>query len=103
MSHLIKIDSTTLSEKGNVNVGLNVPGISNCQVSKGGHGWPTPYNIGLYIDTDNNQMCIIDWPEPCTPIKFTCRYGSFVVFLDTATEDDILSAIEVKASFFRDD
>lgn len=103
MTHIIKVDSTTLMERGSVEIVLDVAEISNCQVCKGGNGWPTPYTIGIYIDTDNDRMCVIDWPEPCSPIKFECRYGSFVAHLDTATEDEIRSASEVEVSFFRDD
>jgi hypothetical protein len=33
----------------------------------------------------------------------TCEYGDIVVHLDTATEDEIQSATEVKTELFRDD
>jgi hypothetical protein len=100
---MIKIDSTALWEKRNVKVDLSAPGIYNCQVCPGGGGWPTPCEVGIYLDADNRQCCIIDWPRPCKPIKFSCEYGDFVVHLDTATENEILSATEGKAEFFRDD
>jgi hypothetical protein len=103
MPHIVKVDSTTLWEKRNVKVEIDVPGIYNLQVCCGGGGWPTPYEVGIYLDADNRWCCIIDWPRPCKPIKFSCEYGAFVVYLDTATEDEILSANEVTAEFFRDD
>jgi hypothetical protein len=103
MPTVIKVDSTALWEKRNVSMVIDVPGIYNFQVCCGGGGWPTPYEVGIYLDADNRQCCIIDWPRPCKPIKFRCEYGEFVVHLDTATEDEILSATEVKAEFFRDD
>jgi hypothetical protein len=103
MPTVIQVDSSTLWEKRNVKVEINVPGIHNVQVCCGGSGWPTPYEVGLYLDADNRQCCIIDWPRLCKPIKFSCHYGDFLVHLDTASEDDILSAKEVSAEFFRDD
>jgi hypothetical protein len=102
MTH-IKIDSATLRDTRKVTVSVNIPGIYNFQVSCGGGGWPTPYEIGIYLDADNRQCCIIEWPCPCLPVRFTCDYGDFLVHLDTATEGEIRAAKEVAAKFFRDD
>jgi hypothetical protein len=101
--NIIQVDTATLWLTGNVKIDLSAPGIYNCQVCTGGRGWPAPYRVGIYLDADYRQCCIIDWPHPCKPIKFKCEYGSFVAFLDTATADEILSAKEVAADFFRDD
>jgi hypothetical protein len=103
MTHNIKIDSETLRDKKNVKVPINIPGIYNVQVCCGGGGWPTPYEVGIYLDADNRTCCIIDWPRPCPPVRFTCEYGDFLVHLDTATEGEILAAEEVAADFFPDD
>jgi hypothetical protein len=103
MTHRIKVDSATLWEKRNVSVVVNIPGINNFQVCCGGGGWPTPYEVGIYLEADNRQCCIIDWPRPCLPVRFSCEYGDFLVHLDTATEGEILAAKEVSAEFFRDD
>jgi hypothetical protein len=103
MPILIEVDSVTLWGQRSLSVETNVPGIFNFQVCCGSGGWPTPYEVGIYLDTDNHRCCIIDWPRPCKPIKFSCGYGEFVVHLDTATEDEIRSAAEVKAEFFHDD
>ena len=103
MATLIKVESTTLWEKRNVHVGVSVPGIYNIQVCLGGGGWPTPCEVGIYLDAENRQCCIIDWPRPCQPITFKTDYGDFVFHLETATDDEIRSANEVNAEFFRDD
>jgi hypothetical protein len=103
MTHHIKIDAATLWDKKNVKVPVNIIGIYNFQVCCGGGGWPTPYQVGIYLDADNRQCCIIDWPRPCLPVRFSCEYGDFLVHLDTATEGEILAAKEVAADFFRDD
>lgn len=103
MTHKIMIDSATLWDKRNVKVSVAIPGIYNFQVCCGGGGWPTPYDVGIYLDADNRQCCIIEWPRPCLPVPFTCDYGDFLVHLDTAAKDEILAAKEVAAEFFRDD
>lgn len=103
MKHEIKVDAATLWEKNNVKVAVNIPGLYNIQVCCGGGGWPTPYEVGIYLDANSRQCCIIDWPRPCLPVRFNCEYGEFLVYLDTATDDEILAAKEVAAEFFRDD
>lgn len=103
MKHEIKVDAATLWGKNNVKVPVNIPGLYNIQVCCGGGGWPTPYEVGIYLDANNRQCCIIDWPRPCLPVRFNCEYGEFLVYLDTATDDEILAAKEVAAEFFRDD
>ena len=104
MPNVFIIDSATLWEKENVDVKADIPGIYNFQVcSGGGGGWPKPYEVGIYIDADNRRCSIIEWPKPCKPIRIKSDYGEFVVHLDTATKEEILSAHEVTASFFRDD
>jgi hypothetical protein len=103
MLTVIKIDSAILGEERNIPVEVNVPGIYNFQVCRGGGGWPASCEVGIYLDADNRRCCIIDWPRPCKPIKFQCEYEDFLVHLDTATEEEILSATEVKAEFFRDE
>ena len=103
MKHEITVDAATLWEKNNVTVAVNIPGLYNIQVCCGGGGWPTPYEVGIYLDANSRQCCIIDWPRPCLPVRFNCEYGEFLVYLDTATDDEILAAKEVAAEFFRDD
>jgi hypothetical protein len=103
MPIVIKVDSTALREKRSFSVPTRVPGIYNIQVCCGGGGWPAPYEVGIYLDADNRRCCIIDWPRPCKPITFRCEYGEFLVHLDTATEDEVLSAEEVAAEFIWDD
>jgi hypothetical protein len=103
MTHRIKVNAATLWEKRNVKVSVNISGIYNFQVCCGGGGWPTPYEVGIYLEADNRLCCIIDWPRPCTPVRFSCEYGDFLVHLDTATDDEIFAAKEVAAEFFRDD
>jgi hypothetical protein len=103
MPTVIKVDSTILWEKHNVRVDVNVSGIYNIQVCLGGNGWPTPCEVGIYLDADYRQCAIIDWPRPCKPIAFKTDYGDFVFHLDTASDDEIRSANEVNAEFFRDD
>ena len=103
LDYRIKIDAARLWEKGSVTVAGDIPGINNFQVCCGGAGWPTPYEVGIYLDAVNRQCCIIDWPRPCAPIRFSCDYGDFLVHLDTATDEEILAAKEVAADFFRDD
>ena len=98
----LKVDSKTFEENGNVNVDCNIPGIFNVRVCLGGNGWPTPYPIGIYLDADSRSS-MINWPSPCDPLKVRCRYGDFVIYMDTATEDEIASAKEETADFFRDD
>jgi len=120
MSTRIAIDSDILTgangvERVDVDLKRHLHLQNECSFSftvlRGRGGWPTPYEIGIYIDTDG-QMCLIDWQRPCNPIKFTpivflftgeVNYGEFVFHLDTATEDEIASAIEVNADFFRSD
>ncbi len=103
MTHTIKVDSATLRDQKNVKITLAVPGIYNIQVCCGGGGWPTPYEVGIYLDAENRQCSIIEWPRPCLPVWFKCEYGDFLVQLDTATDDEILTAKEVAAEFFQDD
>ena len=102
MPRTIKVDSATFQEKGNVTVDERIPGITNIQVCSGGGGWPTPYEVGIYLDA-NGRCAIVNWSRPCDPIKVICEYGDFVVHLDTASKDAIASAEEVDAEFFRDD
>ena len=116
MATIISVDSIVLKKNDDVtayDVDLNGyvhPKESRLCVFKvisGGVGWPTPYEIAIHIGTDLNT-CIIEWPRPCLPIKFTVvalglNYGEFVLHLDTATADEILAANEVNAQFFRDD
>ncbi len=103
MSQVIKIDAHCLWDKRSVKVDVNVPGLYDFQVICGGRGWPTPCEVGIYLDAANRRCCIIDWPTPREPIRFRCEFGEFVVCLDTATEDEIRSAREVPAEFFRED
>jgi hypothetical protein len=103
MTHRTKVDAATLWDKRNVKVSVNIPGIYTFQVCCGGGGWPTPCEVGIYLDADCRQCCIIDWPRPCAPVRFSCEYGEFLVHLDTATDYEILAAKEVAADFFRGD
>ncbi len=102
MATVIKIDSTTLWEKRNIYVDVSVPGIYNIQVCLGSGSWPSPCEIGIYLDAENRWCCIVDWPRPCHPIAFKTEYGDFVFHLDSATDDEIEAAVEVEAEFFRD-
>lgn len=103
MTHRIKIDAAALWNKRNVVVSVNIPGVNNFQVCCGNGSWPSPYEVGIYLDAENSQCCVIDWPCPCLPVRFKCEYGDFLVQLDTATDDEILAAKAVAADFFRDD
>lgn len=103
MMHTIAVDSAILLDKTNINVTMSIPGIDNIQVCRGGDGWPTPCDVGVYLDAVNRQCCIIDWPRPCLPIRFSCDYGDFLIHLEDATEDQIHAASVVAVEFFRDD
>ena len=100
--YTLKVDSTSFQETGKVTVDCGIPGIYNVQVCSGGGGWPTPYEVGIYLDAANDRCCIINWPRPCNPIKVRCEYGDFIIYLDTATENEIALATEETAEFFRD-
>ena len=102
MTERVEVDSAALEETGNVTVDVSIPEIISVQVCYGNGVWPTPYDVGIYLDADE-RSAIINWPRPCDPIKVICRYGEFVVHLDTATEETIAAAEEVQANFHRDD
>ena len=99
----ITVDSAILWQDRSVTLDKNPPRIFNFQVICGSGTWPTPYEVGIYIDAENRQSCIIDWPLPCKPVWFSCDYGDFLVYLDTATEEEIVAAKKVTADFFRAD
>ena len=97
----ITIDSAILWADRKVTLGEGLPRIYDFSVICGSGGWPTPYEVGIYIDTENNRSCIIDWPRPFKPIWISCEYGDFLVYLDTATEEEIVAAEKVMPDFFR--
>lgn len=99
----VTFDSEMLWKEGSVAVDKPPPRITNFQVICGNGEWPTPCEVGIYIDTEDRYCCIIDWPRPCKPIWFKSEYGDFLVYLDTATEEEIMAATKVVADFFRDD
>jgi len=103
MPTMIEVDSSILWKERKITIEVDIPGICNFQVCCGNGRWPNPYEVGVYLDADNNRCCIIEWPRPCKPITFSCDYGDFLVHLDTATEEEVQSATEVAVSFFRDD
>ena len=98
---MIRIDSAMLWANRNIQLDIGVPEIENFQVCVGSGGWPTPCEVGIYIDTVRNRTCIIDWPRPCKPVRFVCEHGEFLVHLDSATKEELSSPTDVKADFFR--
>ena len=99
----VTIDSAILWNDGIAEVAQKLPRLDNFRVICGSGGWPTPCEVGIYLDTEDGRCCIIDWPKPCKPLWFTSDYGDFLVYLDTAIEEEIVAATRVEPDFFRDD
>jgi hypothetical protein len=102
MKFTICVPADAIDREGGFVENLNSPSIHNFQVCRGGNGWPTPYEVGIYLDAEDRQGCIIDWKIPCKPIRFDCEYGSFLVYLDTANKEEIEAAETITVNFFSD-
>jgi hypothetical protein len=98
----LPVDADLLQHSKVVEFRLNAGVLYKCQVILGSGQWPTPFEVGIYLDAEDDMCAIIEWQRPCTPKILKTQFGTWLIHLNTASEEEILAADIVEVdSFFR--